>query len=154
MREVPEGRGDVPHVSALVEAQGDVRSRMKLSAKSKRVAVFVVVAQVNLVVIGCQNLMTTSTWERALIASAVASCLLGGLLLAAIRMCVRTEVAEETRSREAEGATESEFGWRWARIALFCFLANMIPSAGVSLSVWQFNVLTLELSVLQHHPFR
>jgi len=114
------------------------QGRVQLSAQSVRIALIVALLQANLLVIGCQSFMTLANWERALAVSGLLSILLGCVAL------YFTSSSSEAQPTSLEADGDQGFGWRWARIALFCFLANCIPGSSVSVGMLQYKVFSME----------
>jgi hypothetical protein len=116
---------------------------VQVNGKSARIAMVVVVVQANLVVIGCKSLMALSSWELAVALSVAASILVGCLAIAWLWYCSRTPMDSEMQL-SPEAGEEDQFGWRWTRVALFCFLVNALPSSNIAMSYFQLTVFTPE----------
>mmetsp|Transcript_122442 Transcript_122442/g.236027 ORF Transcript_122442/g.236027 Transcript_122442/m.236027 type:complete len:575 (-) Transcript_122442:31-1755(-) len=122
--------------------------RRPSTGKMTRFTLVVALVQVFLVVVGCQALMNVTTWWCAVALSAAASLAVG--LRAAgccsCRACCgwlrRPEALQLLTS--AEGSSTDLGMWRWARICLFCFVANALPSSSVSVGQLQFAVFTAD----------
>jgi len=121
------------------------QSCAKLSGGSVRVALVVALVQPNLVVIGCKTLMQQENWELALASTFLLTLFLGCFAFYGLRNWRRTpQIGSEVILREGEVDSANGFGRRWARIALFCFCANAIPSSGVTVGLLQLSVFTYE----------
>lgn len=108
-----------------------------------RFALVVAVVQANLVVVGCQSMMTLANWELALSVCATVSFVVLGCLFCS-RQFADGSSGTNLLPDQLEVEDERRRGRRWARTAIFCFLVNAIPTSSVSLNLLQFTVLTEE----------
>lgn len=118
---------------------------LQISTKQMRYALVVVLLQVNLAVIGCQYLMEQADWEKAMTICAAVTFLIGGVVLGCSWHYSKSRSREASEVMLEHSAERDKCSlWRWARIALFCFCANAIPTSGVSLGLLQFAVFNME----------